>query len=252
MIDRNARPASRVTPGMRQLLAVAAVAWVAVLAQARPAAACVRASETNRVLGWTADGAYALLGNFDRDGVLEHAEIHPTAYRGHVYLIVDDDEGHVAVTRSKVGECLAWPDDPDANVVDRVKGALTEASLATLPTVKRLGFSKDEVAASIAAPAATAAFTGARRYDAHELALTIGTARVTAPVPVWCVGSCLRDEKWTTWAPKITAIHLLASRAILVEVELGNVCNGGDTTRLVRVDLPPPRAPKLRCTGSGG
>ena len=75
MIDRNARPASRVTPGMRQLLAVAAVAWVAVLAQARPAAACVRASETNRVLGWTADGAYALLGNFDRDGVLEHAEI---------------------------------------------------------------------------------------------------------------------------------------------------------------------------------
>ena len=250
MIDRNGPAAPRVGSPMRHLLAIAAVALIAVAVQARSAAACVRASETNRVLGWTADGAYVLLGNFG-NGELEHAEIHPTAYRGDVYLIAEDEDGRVVVTRSKVGECLAWPGDPDAKEIDRVKGTLTEASLAKLPTVKRLGFSKDEVAASIAAPAATAAFTGPKRYDAHELAITIGSASVTAPVPVWCVGSCLRDEKWKSWAPKVTAIHLLASRAILVEVELGNVCNGGDTTRVVRVDLPPPRAPKLRCTGSG-
>ena len=98
----------------------------------------------------------------------------------------------------------------------------------------------------MAAPPASVLFTGAKRYDAHELAVTIGRATVTAPVPVWCGGSCLRDEKWTSWAPTVTAIHLLASRAVLVEVMMGNVCNGGDTTRVIRVDVLPPRAPHRR------
>ena len=65
---------------------------VAALVAPRPAVACVQAGETNKLLGWSADGAYALSVLVDDRGKLDHAEIHPTTFAGFVYVIVPDDD----------------------------------------------------------------------------------------------------------------------------------------------------------------
>lgn len=99
----------------------------------------------------------------------------------------------MVVTKVKVGQCADFGDE-DGAIVSRKKGALTEASLRALKTVKAMKFGTDEVAgAATARPTAT--FTGAKRYATHGLAIVDGAATTTLPVPVWCVGSCMADER---------------------------------------------------------
>ncbi len=232
---------------MRALL-VAALVTLGLLAAARPAAACVRASEANRLLGWSADGAYALLALVDDDGTIEHAEILPTAYKGFVYVVTADDAG-VVVTKVKVGQCADFGDEEGA-IVERKKGTLTEARLRDLKTVKAMKFGTDELAATgDALPTAT--FTGAKRYAVHDLKIVDGATTRTLPVPVWCVGSCMADENWTKWKAEVAAVHTLASGVVLYELRLAAVCNAGTLIRLVQAAPPKVKVPKRRCFGSG-
>ncbi len=232
---------------MRALL-VAALVTLGLVAAARPAAACVRASEANRLLGWSADGAYALLALVDDDGTMDHAEILPTAYKGFVYVITAGD-ADVVVTKVKVGQCADFGDE-DGAIVERKKGKLTEALVRKLKTVKAMKFGTDEVAAASATPP-TATFTGAKRYATHDLAIVDGATTRTLPVPVWCVGSCMADENWTKWKAEVAAVHTLASGVVLYELRLREVCNGGTLIRLVQATPPKLKVPKRRCFGSG-
>lgn len=232
---------------MRALL-VAALVALGLLAHARPADACVRASEANRLLGWSADGAYALLALVDDDGTMDHAEILPTAFKGFVYVITEGDVG-VVVTKVKVGQCADFGDE-DAAIVERKKGKLTEALLRNLKTVKAMKFGTDQAAAA-AGPLPTATFTGAKRYATHDLTIVDGATTTTLPVPVWCVGSCMADENWTKWKADVTAVHALANGVVLYELRLAAVCNGGTLIRLVQAKPPKVKVPKRRCLGSG-
>lgn len=236
---------------MRALLIAIGLAWVVVSGAATPAEACVRAAEANRLLGWSADGAYALLGRFDRDGALEHAEIVPTAYRGSVYVVAPQDDA-VVVTKVKVGTCADFGDD-DGAVIERRRGKLTEAMLRDLKTVAAMKFSTDAGPAPTALPSAlpTARFTGAKRYAVHDLAITDGATTTTLPLPVWCVGSCLRDEAWTKWKAEVVAVHAVAGGPVLYELRLTGVCNGGTLIRVVAATPAKAKPPKRRCFGSG-
>lgn len=231
---------------------VSLVGIVIALATAHPreAAACVRASETNRLLGWSADGQYALFGLVGDDGALRHAEIHPTTYQGSVYVIVPDGDGAIAVTRVTVGGCASFADD-DATVVERARGALTEKTLLDLATVKAMSFGRDEVTPAAGAARPRARFTGKKRYDVHDLELTAGATKTIVPLPVWCVGSCLRDEAYQKWTATVDAVHTLPSGVVLYEVRMPKVCNGGTIIRLVQPTPPAVTIPKARCRGSG-
>src|SRR5687768_15557061 len=90
-------------------LALAAVVSAAPGAMGE-ATACVRAREAKRLLGWSEDGAYALLAHVADDGRFEHAEILPTAYAGSVLVVMPHDDV-VAVTRVKVGACADFGDE---------------------------------------------------------------------------------------------------------------------------------------------
>lgn len=231
---------------MRALL-VATVAALATLAAPGRATACVRAGEANTLLGWTADGRYVLLALIEADGAVHHAEILPTAYVGSVHVIAADD-GEVVVTRVPVGACADFGDD-GAAVIERKPGRLTLDALRGLATVAAMKFGKDEEPSAGGLP--TARFTGKKRYAVHDLAFTSATGTVTVPVPVWCVGSCLRDEKWNRWRAEVTAVHALASGVVLYETRLHAVCNGGTLIRVVAVPPPAVKVPKRRCFGSG-
>lgn len=232
---------------MRALL-VAAFVTLGLVAAARPAAACVRASEADHLLGWSADGAYALLALIDDDGAMDHAEILPTAYKGFVYVITEGDAG-VVVTKVKVGQCADFGDE-DGAIVERKKGTLTEAVLRNLKTVKAMKFGTDHVPVA-RATLPTATFTGAKRYATHDLAIVDGTTTATLPVPVWCVGSCMADEHWSKWKAEVTAVHDLANGVVLYELRLHAVCNAGTLIRLVQAKPPKLKVPKRRCFGSG-
>jgi hypothetical protein len=79
------------------------VLGVALLASHLPGAeACVRAGETNRLVGWSADGTYALY-ELVHDGKLEHAEILPTTYAGFVYTITPAGDDQIIVSLAPVG-----------------------------------------------------------------------------------------------------------------------------------------------------
>ncbi|MBK9036857.1 MAG: hypothetical protein IPL61_37340 [Myxococcales bacterium] len=233
------------------LIALATIATAALAVRAAPADACVRASEANRLLGWSADGTYALLALVDDHGAIDHAEILPTSYQGSVYVITPDEAGAIIVTKVKVGQCASFGDEEDAPVVERKRGKLTDASLRGLKTVKAMKFGTAEVAPAAAAPTPTAAFTGAKRYAAHDLAITAGATTTTMPMPVWCVGSCLRDEHWDKWKAEVAAVHTLASGTVLYELRLVDVCNGGTLIRVVTQTPAKIKVPRRRCGGSG-
>jgi hypothetical protein len=235
-----------------RVLPLAAVLALAAVA-ARPAEACVQAGETNKLLGWSADGAYALSVLVDDKGKLDHAEIHPTTFAGFVYVIVaDDDATGILVLRSKVGQCASFGHDELASTVERKKGALTEASLRALKTVAAMKFGRDEVAAdNKGAPLPAAAFTGKKRYETHDFEISAGATRTVMPIPVWCAGSCLADENWNKWRATVVAVHTLASGLVLYETSLANVCNGGTLVRLIAPTPAAVKVPKHRCTGSG-
>ncbi len=232
---------------MRALLIAIGLTWVTLSGTATPAEACVRAAEANRVLGWSADGAYALLGRFDRDGTLAHAEVLPTTYQGWVYVVAPQDDA-VVVTKVKVGACADFGDE-DGAVVERRRGPLTEAGLRALTTIAAMKFGTDAGPAPATLP--TARFTGAKRYAVHDLAITDGATTSTVPVPVWCVGSCLRDEAWKKWKAEVKAVHVVPGGPVLYELHLTGVCNGGTAIRLVAATPAKTKPPRRRCFGAG-
>ncbi len=216
------------------------------------AEACIVASEANTLVGWSADGQYALY-TLVVDGKIEHAEILPTSYSGHVYTITVPDEGRILVSRAKVGSCAEWgySEDPKT-IVEKKKGALTDKTLMELKTVAAMKFGKVEEPATAAAAPTTAVFTGKKRYQVHNIELTTGTSKLELPLPVFCMGSCLADEKWKKWSITVDGVHTLATGATLYELRLENVCNGGTLHRLITQTPATTKVPKKRCYGSGG
>lgn len=136
-----------------------------------------------------------------------------------------------------------------------MKRALGEASLKKLTIVEALSLIEpptDDGGAS----KLTARFSGKNRYAAHSLQILMGTATVaTLPVPVWCVGSCIRDEKWRSWGATITKTVTVGDRTLYV-VGMSRVCNRGNgkdmwIERVIAApgnETPPARG---RCRGSG-
>jgi hypothetical protein len=233
------------------ILAVALAAALA--ATARPAAACVRASEASKLVGWSADGKYALYELILDDKTLDHAEILPTIYTGFVYTIMPDYSGNgIVVSRAKVGSSAAFGDD-DSAIVERKASKLTEASVLTLKTVAAMQFGTVETATKPAKP--KAAFTGKKRYEIHDVELTgepPGELPLVMPLPVYCVGSCLADENWTKWSITVDGVHQLATGTVLYELSMPNVCNGGTIHRLITQTPAAIKVPKQRSMGSGG
>ncbi|MEZ4364221.1 MAG: hypothetical protein R3B48_28865 [Kofleriaceae bacterium] len=227
------------------------------------AEACIQALEADAVVGWSADGRYALYTRTD-DKKLDHAEILPTAYRGYIYTIsADEEEGTIVVVRSEVGECAQWSEDPGV-IVEKKKGKLTTKSLMALKTVKAMKFGRATAAtaaaaagAPTAAPAAaagtpaTALFTGKKRYETHNVEITMGTSKLELPLPVFCVGSCLADEDWQKWSITVDGVHELPDGTKLFELTMPKVCNGGTIHRVITQTPPKIKVPKRRCTGSG-
>ena len=214
--------------------------------RAHHAGACIRAAEADTVVGWSEDGKYALY-ELVEDGHIHHAEILPTSYDGFVYTIMPHDD-EIVVSRVAVGKCAEWGDG-DAPILEKKSGKLTDKSLMALATVAKLKFSKTESPTKGDKP--TAAFTGKKRYDVHDVELTSGTTKIQMPVPVYCVGSCLADENWTKWSITVDGVHTLASGSVLYELSMANVCNGGTIHRVITQTPASKKVPKSRCKGSG-
>lgn len=225
------------------------------------AEACIRASEADALVGWSADGRYALY-TLTADKKLDHAEILPTSYSGYLYTIAanEGDDG-IVVVRTKVGSCAEWADG-DGEVVEQKAGKLTAKSLMALKTVKAMKFGKVTAAtasATTGSPAssttatavATAVFTGKKRYDTHNVEITTGTSKLELPLPVFCVGSCLADENWTKWSITVDGVHSLEGGTTLYELSMANVCNGGTIRRVITQTPAKIKVPKRRCMGSG-
>ncbi len=224
-----------------------AVTGLAALA-AEPAEACVRAGEANTLVGWSEDGAYALYTEVVK-GKIDHAEIIPTSYSGFLYT-VSEEEGTIYVARAKVGSCANWADLDDAKaVVEKKKGTLDDKTLAELKTVKALEIGRAETPAGH--KPVTVAFTGKKRYEVHDLEITSDAGKSVLPLPVFCVGSCLADENWKKWTVNVDGIHSLENGAVLYELSLPQVCNGGTIKRMVLASPTVTKAPKKRCRGSG-
>ena len=228
-----------------------AISLVLLVLAARPADACVQLPEVNKLLGWSEDGKQALFVRHDAAGKLEFAEIHPTRYEGHRYLIAADGSA-IVIKRELVSKCEVTGADEYARVI----GTLTEASLLKLPIVKAM---------KLVAPPAddggaskhTAKFIPKKRHAEHKLELRGEDNKVAATltVPVWCVGSCLRDEAFATWTAEVKTIVKAGDRTLYV-VRMRNVCNGANDKDLwmERViassggEVPPKKG---RCRGSG-
>lgn len=251
--DRILRMARALIRTMRIVLCALALAAAA----PRPADACIRAGEVDRLLGWSADGKYALYVLATAKGGVDHAEILPTSYAGYVYTITpDDDAAGMIVSRVKVGTCAAFGDDTSA-VVEKARGKLTETSIRELKTVAAMKFGTVDEAGREAgkeaskAPRPTAAFTGKKRYDVHDVELTAGDQKTVMPLPVYCVGSCLADENWQKWSIRVDGVHHLPGGTVLYDLALDNVCNGGTMRRVITRTPPDVKVPKHRCTGAG-
>lgn len=230
---------------MRIVLCALALAAVA----PRTADACIRAGEVDRLLGWSADGKYALYVLANPRGGIDHAEILPTSYAGYVYTITpDDDATGMIVSRVAVGTCAAFGEDASA-VVEKARGKLTEKSIRELRTVAAMKFGMVEEASKDARP--TAAFTGKKRYDVHDVELTAGDQKTVMPLPVYCVGSCLADENWQKWSIRVDGVHHLAGGTVLYDLAIDSVCNGGAMRRVITRTPPDVKVPKHRCTGAG-
>jgi len=215
--------------------------------RAHHADACIRAAEADTVVGWSEDGKYALY-ELVENGHIHHAEILPTSYDGFVYTIMPHDDV-IIVSRVAVGTCAGWGDDDGTPFVEKKQGKLTDKSLMALATVAKLEFSKAENPTKGDKP--TAAFTGKKRYDVHDVELTRGSTKIQMPLPVYCVGSCLADENWTKWSITVDGVHTLASGSVLYELSMANVCNGGTIHRVITETPASKKVPKSRCKGSG-
>jgi hypothetical protein len=232
---------------MRLVTVVLALALASVSIER--AEACVQLREANKLLGWSEDGALALFARIDDVG-MTHAEIHPTRFEGWKYIVLSED-GAVVVKKVAVGSC----DVREATDHLRVKGPLTEAVLKELPVVKSMKLvappTDDGGASDLAA-----SFSPVKRYAEHAIVVRRNRDKVvTLPVPVWCVGSCLRDEEFARWGATITQVAKAGDRTLYV-VRMARVCNGGNDKSMwiERVIAAPgtEAAPKRgRCRGSG-
>ena len=236
-------------------LLVLATLGISLAAAGGDAEACIVASEANTLVGWSADGKYALY-TLVTDGKIEHAEILPTSYSGYVYTITVPDDGRIQVSRAKVGSCAEWGHSEDPKtIVEKKKAKLTDKTLMELKTVAAMKFGKvEEPAAAKSVPAAptTAVFTGKKRYQVHNIELTTGPSKLELPLPVFCMGSCLADENWKKWSIIVDGVHTLSTGETLYELRLENVCNGGTLHRVITQTPATTKVPKKRCYGSGG
>jgi hypothetical protein len=228
-----------------------AISLVLLVLAARPGDACVQLPEVTKLLGWSEDGKQALFVRHDAAGKLEFAEIHPTRYEGHRYLILEE-AGAIVIKRELVSKCEVTGADEHA----RVMGKLTEASLVKLPIVKAMKLVTPPTEDGGAAKH-TAKFVPNKRHAEHKLELRGEDTKVAATltVPVWCVGSCLRDEAFKSWTAEVKTIAKAGDRTLYV-IRMKNVCNGANGKELwmERViansgaEAPPKKG---RCRGSG-
>jgi hypothetical protein len=103
----------------------------------------------------------------------------------------------------------------------------------------------------------TAKFTPNKRFAEHKLELRDEAKKLVAtlPVPVWCVGSCLRDEAFATWTAEVKLVAKAGDRTLYV-VRMRNVCNAANDKELWMdrvIAVPGTEKPpaKGRCRGSG-
>lgn len=217
-----------------------------------PVSACVYASEADQLIGWSKDGDYALYALATGSG-FSHAEIHPTRSEGFLYWI-EPAGGSVVVKRLRFSRCSPW----EGQVVETVRGKLDLRGLLGLKTVKDLGIGAIEDARWIDGAGLKVTFTPSRRYADHRLAIADPARRASANlvVPVWCVGSCIRDEDWKRWAAEVVGVTRVGERT-LYRVRMKRVCNGGHGKSMWMERLiaaPDPQAPKPKrrtCKGSG-
>jgi len=230
---------------MRWLIAFVVVAGLAT----RSAEACVQLQETNKLVGWSADGTLALQARVAPDGSISHAELLPTRYEGSKYVITVR-AGAPHVQEIAVGACGQY-------ISEDQHGTMTEQQLLAVPAVvamKLVTPPADDGGASTLA----ARFVPRKRYAEHQLEVRDAANKViaTLPVPVWCLGSCLRDEEWKKWGATITRVATAGTRTLYV-VRMARVCNGGNgeemwIERVIAVPGDEQRPPRSRCKGSGG
>jgi hypothetical protein len=223
-----------------------------VLLAPRPSDACVQHPETNKLLGWAADGSAALHVRIE-DGKLIHAEIQPTRYEGFkTFIGVDGSDGKIHIKQVAINKCDAFV---TAATDARADGPLTEATLAALPIVqamKLVDVPTDDGGASNL----TAGFVPRKRYAEHQVRIKDGKKVVaTLPVPVWCTGSCLRDEAFKQWTATVTTVAKAGDRTLYV-VRMTGVCNGANDKalwmdRVIAAPGAEKRPPRRRCRGSG-
>lgn len=233
-----------------RVMRIAAIAAVVLLSSARPADACVQLSEANKLLGWSDDGKLALFARFDAKGKLEHAELHPTRYEGFKFVIAEESGG-IVIKKISVDNCSVLHDADDHQ---RLAGKLTEASLMKLAIIKDLKLVTPPADDGAAKPIAK--FTPNKRFADHKLQLREADKVIaTLPVPVWCVGSCLRDEAFATWTAEVKLVAKAGDRTLYL-VRMKNVCNAANDKdlwmdRVIAVPGKEAAPKKGRCRGSG-
>jgi hypothetical protein len=204
----------------------------------------------NQLLGWAADGSAALHVR-KVDDALVHAEIHPTRYDGFKYFIGADGDD-IVVKKVAIASCDALQ---TAATESRSKGPLTEAALRALPIVAGLqlvAVPTDDGGAS----KLTARFVPRKRHAQHEVQIKqAGKVVATLPVPVWCTGSCLRDEAFKAWTATVTTVATAGDRTLYV-IRMKGVCNAANDKdlwmdRVIAVPGSEKRPPRSRCRGSG-
>ncbi len=234
---------------MQQLILIMCVL---VLGLTRPSEACIQRPEANELIGWSSDGTRALHAHVDKDGNITHAEIHPTRYEG-TYEVIFEDEGDIVVIRFPVGECGSLIDS--VGKIESARGPLTRDALMKLGVVQAMKLvtpPADDGGAS----KMTAKFTPAKkRYGEKTLEVKAGSTVTKLTVPVWCVGSCFRDEEWYRFGATVTKVAKAGDRTLYV-VRMRRVCNGANgkdmwMDRVVAVPGSEPKPKFSRCRGSG-
>jgi hypothetical protein len=221
----------------------------AVLIAPRISDACVQHPEMNTVLGWAADGSAALHALVE-DGKVVLAEIHPTRYEGWKYFI-GEEGGAIHVKKVSVARCEAFR---SAKTRSRFAGPLTEHTLRALPIVEAMQLvappADDGGAARL-----TAAFVPKKRYAEHQVEIRDGDQVVeTLTVPVWCTGSCHRDEAHAEWTAEVRQVAVVGDRTLYV-IRMRGVCNDANgkdlwMDRVIAVPGPERRPKRDRCRGS--
>lgn len=236
---------------MRLAIAAVVIGWLS-LGWCETTDACVIRPEANKLLGWSEDGTVALVARVEEDGKVSFAELHPTRYEGFRYVIAASGSS-IRVTRAPVvGGKTCTSENPDE--IARYTGQLTEASVRGLPLIQKLKLvappADDGGAAKF-----TVKLTPQRRYAEHQIEVSEGKKRVALlRVPLWCSGSCLRDEVFASWAVELKQVVTTGDRQLYV-VRIKGACNGGNDKDLwiERVVAAPGKEPAPqfgRCRGS--